>query len=286
MVFSLLTIILGIALAFACYHPIISFLTAPLHSEVSTKGVERQILHHERILNHSTSTQTFQLPNQAKALASEEYRTSSENLFLIPPGKYLDIEVTSSPHFLVVLGPLEGLLTSLKVSFWVGLVLSSPFWISFMIRFILPALYPKERRLVTPFLALSFLFLGIGCAFGYYITLPLANHYLRMFNQGIGVNFWSLSHYLDYTLSLILANALAFEIAVILLFLVQSGIVTAETLISKRRHVIVGAFVVGALLTPPDILTQFLLAIPLILLYEVILLYARLTRKTTSVSVK
>jgi len=115
----------------------------------------------------------------------------------------------------------------------------------------------------------------LGGSFAYLITIPIANDYLLLFNQDIGTNFWSLSSYLDYTVILMIGNAISFECAVIGIFLVQQNILSSDTLIRKRRYFIVGAFILGAILTPPDVLTQAMLAIPLMILYELIILYAK-----------
>jgi sec-independent protein translocase protein TatC len=179
---------------------------------------------------------------------------------------------------LVVLGPLDGFLTALKTSFWAGLVTTSPIWTFFIMGFIAPALNPKERKWVLPFIFFSLLFLSLGMLFSYYVTIPLANQFLSSFNEEIGINMWTLSSYLDYTLILLLSNALAFELSVILLFLVHYGVISSERLIGLRRYAIVIIFILAAILTPPDIFTQLMLAIPLMIIYELAILYAKFRR--------
>jgi sec-independent protein translocase protein TatC len=179
---------------------------------------------------------------------------------------------------LVVLGPLDGFLTALKTSFWVGLVTTSPLWTFLVMGFIAPALNPKERKWVLPFIFFSLFFLSLGILFSYYVTIPLANEFLSSFNEEIGINMWTLSSYLDYTLILLLSNALAFELSVILLFLVHYGVISSERLIGSRRYAIVTIFILAAILTPPDIFTQLMLAIPLMIIYELAILYAKLRR--------
>ncbi len=88
-----------------------------------------------------------------------------------------------------------------------------------------------------------------------------------------------MAHYLDYTLVLFLGHAIAFEISLLLLFMVHFGVLSLELLISKRRYMIVGAFIVGAVLTPPDVPTQLMLAIPLIGIYEIAIIYGKIRRK-------
>ena len=100
--------------------------------------------------------------------------------------------------------------------------------------------------------------------------------YLFNFNDQLGINRWSLAFYMDYTTLLLLSNALAFEIFAIILLLVHYRLLKAYQMKSKRRHVIVAAFILGAILTPPDIISQLLLALPLILLYEMTIIYSYL----------
>lgn len=187
-------------------------------------------------------------------------------------------KTSTSGSGLLVLGPLEGISIAFKVCFWLGVVLSSPAWGFTLLRFIVPALRKEERSLLFPFIILSYLFILIGFASAYFMTIPLANTYLQTFNASLGVNLWTLSNYLDYTFFLLLANGIAFEMGLLLLFLVHIRILTAELMIAKRRHMIVLAFILGAFLTPPEILTQLMLALPLIILYELAILYAKYRR--------
>lgn len=190
----------------------------------------------------------------------------------------------STNSSLVILGPLDGFLTTLKICLWVGAVGTSPFWLFVLFRFLSPGMRAGEKQLIIPFLAISALFILIGMSFAFWVTIPVANQYLMAFNQGIGINLWTLSQYLDYTLFLLLANGLAFELCAIGLFSVHLGIVSADSLISKRRYAIVGALILGALLTPPDVLTQLMLAIPLMGLYEIVILFARMRKRSTKLN--
>ena len=176
---------------------------------------------------------------------------------------------------LVILSPLEGFLSAMKVCFLVGVVATSPLWIFFFLQFINPALNLREKQLIWPFLGVSFVLITLGFLFAFFITIPAANQYLIAFNQTIGINMWSLGLYLDYTLFLLLANAFAFELGAVGFFLVHLQLISAEQLIAKRRAAIVCSFIIGALLTPPDVLTQIMLAVPLIGLYELIIIYGR-----------
>lgn len=183
------------------------------------------------------------------------------------------------PQQLMILGPLEGIAIALKTSLWVGVVWTSPLWLFILFHFIAPGLHKHERRVIIPFILLSICLMLLGACLAFKVTIPLANEYLISFNNTLGVNIWSLEQYLNYTIFLLLANSLAFEFFVLGIFAVHFGIITVERLGSHRRLAIVMAFIIGALLTPPDVFTQLMLAIPLILLYEIVILYARLKKK-------
>jgi sec-independent protein translocase protein TatC len=171
--------------------------------------------------------------------------------YFIPAGSHLDIRLSSGPNSLLIFGPTEGFIITLKVCFWCGLAGTSPFWIACLLQFISPGLRYSEKRFILPFI-------------------------FHTFNASIGVNLWSLSNYLSYTVLILLANGIAFQSFVVLLFLIHAGWISAATMRSKRRHAILAAFVLGAILTPPDVPSQLMLAFPLIALYETAILYASL----------
>lgn len=198
-------------------------------------------------------------------------------LFFSPLLKLVLSPLENQP--LALLSPLEGMETSLKICFWLGMVMTSPVWLYFVAQFLAPAFTHGQRLSSLVFLLLSFLFSGAGALFAYWVTLPIANQMLFAFNAEIGTNFWSYSSYINYTLLLLLANALAFEITLLLFFCVHIGLLTPAFMESKRKLMILMAFIIGALLTPPDVFTQVMLALPLIGLYELALLYARIRHK-------
>lgn len=176
---------------------------------------------------------------------------------------------------LTLLTPVEGFMTSIKLSIWSGLIVTLPVWVLPILKFIMPALNKQERGIILPFLILSSVALLLGASACYFFTLPIANAYFYQYNAAIGLNLWSLSAYIDYALMLIFGHALVAECGVILLFLVHYRIISADRLRSNRRIFIVAAFILGALVTPPDIPSQLMVAIPLIGMYELSILYAR-----------
>lgn len=276
----LLIIISAVFICFVCYEPIISILKKPLtqYTPTSTSTLpSEERLEYIRIHNSGTAPQSYTLP--ATTLLSRDLSRdialTRESSYLIAPGGSLVYAKTAPlQQELVVLGPLEGILIALKTSLWTGLFISSPLWLLVLAQFLLPGLHAHERNLILPFIITSLAFVITGCLFAYLVTIPMANHYLVNFNDGIGVNLWSLGNYLEYTLFLLMANGIAFELGAIGIFAVHLKFLSANALRANRRFAILGAFVIATLLTPPDVLTQFLLAIPLIGLYEALILYA------------
>lgn len=273
----LLVIVVGVVFSFIFYEPIISLFTKPL-SRIHASGFQEEHLEYFRIRNTTDSPKTYTLSsNTVQVLEkSSKVKQLSTEALLLPPGEEILLIRSNKQKDLIILGPLEGMLVSLKASVWVGIVATSPLWLWILLQFLLPGMSGKEKQLLFPFLMTSLTFISAGCLFAFYLTIPMANEYLYSFNNGIGTNMWSLAQYLDYTLFLLLANGMAFELCAIGIFAVHLGLISAKTLISYRRVAVVAAFVIGALLTPPDVLTQVMLAVPLIILYEGVIIYARM----------
>lgn len=175
----------------------------------------------------------------------------------------------------VLISPLEGFSTAAKLSLWMGILFSSPFWLYFLLTFLLPALKPKEKGVLISFLVLSLLFTAAGFLFAYTITLPFVMKFFQQFNAGLGENLWSLGATLDLVLGLILAHGFVFELYVVLLFLIRFHFLPYALLKKIRKGVIVAIFIIAAILTPPDVLSQLLLAFPMLFLFESALFYAR-----------
>ncbi|TRW48459.1 twin-arginine translocase subunit TatC [Aliidiomarina halalkaliphila] len=168
-----------------------------------------------------------------------------------------------------------------KLTLVVAIFVAIPFLLHQVWRFIAPALYEKEKRLVVPLLISSSLLFYAGIAFAYYVVLPLAfAFFTSMAPEGITIAT-DISSYLDFVLKIFFAFGIAFEIPVAILLLVWSGTVTPQSLRDKRPYVIVGVFVVGMFLTPPDVISQTLLAVPMWLLYELGIVLAGLYTKKT-----
>ena len=174
--------------------------------------------------------------------------------------------------------PAAALKMWLLVSFFGGLLISLPFLIFFLALFILPGIRDLEQRLIRRISLFSGFLFFLGVYMGYEITLPLAlDLMLKIGGKLGGESIWFYSKYITFSLQLLFAFGLAFQLPVVILILGKMGLVGSTQLRDKRRHVIVGLLILSMLLTPPDLLTQLLLAAPLILLYEFCIWFLYLT---------
>jgi sec-independent protein translocase protein TatC len=159
-------------------------------------------------------------------------------------------------------------LTPFKLSLVLAVFIAMPFLLYQIWAFVAPGLYRQERRLVMPLMVSSTALFYAGAAFAYFVVFPLVFKFLTATApEGVAV-MTDISRYLDFVLTLFFAFGVAFEVPVVTVLLVWTGMVTQDDLRKKRPYIIVGAFVVGMLLTPPDIISQTLLAVPVLLLFE------------------
>ncbi len=167
-------------------------------------------------------------------------------------------------------------LTPFKLTLVLSIFLAIPVVLHQAWAFIAPGLYRHERRLVFPLLISSTLLFYAGMAFAYYAVMPLVFGFLTSIApEGVAV-MTDISRYLDFVLKMFFAFGVAFEVPVATVLLVLTGAVTPERLAGMRPYIIVGAFVIGMLLTPPDVISQTLLAVPMWLLFEVGLFCSRI----------
>ena len=168
--------------------------------------------------------------------------------------------------------------THLKASFFAALFVGFPLILGQMWLFIRPGLFKKEKQVMWPFLLLSFpLFIG-GALFLYIVVYPFAIDFLINYDDTL-VPSLRVGDYLSFTVRLLIVFGMVFEMPLVSLFLTRLGVISAEFLAKGRRYAIVIIFLVAAVLTPPDVFTQILLAGPLIVLYEISIIVARLARK-------
>lgn len=190
--------------------------------------------------------------------ANEIYHLLATPLMLsLPEGSQMIATEVTTPFFV----PLKTVLLT-------AFILSSPFTLYQIWAFIAPGLYSNERHLVGPLVFTSVLLLLCGMAFAYFLVFPVVFGFLSSTApEGVAM-MTDISKYLDFAISLFIAFGLTFETPVVVVLLVSAGIVSIQALREARAYVIVGAFVLGAIITPPDIISQFMLAIPLWILYE------------------
>lgn len=155
-----------------------------------------------------------------------------------------------------------------KLAFMASMLLAAPFFLYQLWTFIAPALYKHEKRLVWPFLLMSAFLFYAGLAFAYFVIFPLLFHFLAGVAPKGVILSPDISEYLDFTIKLLLVFGALFEIPMIMALLVSINLIKREQFIKWRSYAIVGAFVVGMLLAPPDVLSQTILAVPIWLLYE------------------
>lgn len=184
---------------------------------------------------------------------------------LMPGGGTMIATEVASPFF-----------APFKLAMFVAVLISVPYIFFQAWAFVAPGLYLNERRLVLPLLVSSTLLFYAGVAFAYFVVFPLVfGFFTTVAPQGVTV-MTDITHYLNFVLKMFLAFGAAFEVPVATFLLVRTGISTVASLQAKRPYIIVGAFVIAAILTPPEPLSQVMLALPIMLLFELGLLICRL----------
>ncbi|TDJ26454.1 MAG: twin-arginine translocase subunit TatC [Gammaproteobacteria bacterium] len=170
-------------------------------------------------------------------------------------------------------------LTPFKLAMFSAVFLGMPFLLHQLWAFVSPGLYLREKRFALPMLASSIILFYAGMVFAYVLVFPLMFQFFASVTP-VGVTMMTdINRYLDFVIKMFFAFGLAFEIPIATLLLVWSGLTTADSLARKRPYIVVGCFVVGMLLTPPDIISQVLLALPTWLLFEVGIILARFTER-------
>jgi sec-independent protein translocase protein TatC len=200
----------------------------------------------------------FSFANEIYTIASEPLRQ------FLPEGTSMIATEVASPF-----------LTPFKLTLFVSIFLAIPFLLHQVWSFIAPGMYRHEKRLAIPILASSILLFYAGILFAYYVVFPLVfGFFTSVAPEGVTI-MTDINSYLDFILKLFFAFGIAFEIPIATILIVATGMSTADSLAAKRPYVIIGCFVVGMLLTPPDIISQTLLAIPVWLLFEIGIIASR-----------
>jgi sec-independent protein translocase protein TatC len=193
------------------------------------------------------------------------------------------LEVAAQNHYtfeLITTSPVEGFMQVMKIIFATGVLLSLPFIIYFAARFVFPGLKSSEQKmLVYGGLAGAVLF-AVGVALCYTITLPVAVNVMFYFNNYLGTTAnWKIDTYLGFVMQLLIGFGLAFELPLILLMLGRMGIISTDQMRKYRRHVIIGILTISMILTPPDVISQLQMAIPLYILYELCILILSICKR-------
>ena len=171
-------------------------------------------------------------------------------------------------------------LVPLKVTLMAAFLLALPYVLYQMWAFVAPGLYQHEKRLALPVIVSSVFFFALGMAFAYFVVFPVAFGFFAGYAPAGVQMMTDIDKYLSFVLTMFIAFGVTFETPVVVIVLVRFGVVSLEKLRSLRGYVIVGAFIVGAVFTPPDILSQVMLAVPLWLLFELGLLVSRFVSVT------
>ena len=213
-------------------------------------------------------------------------------LFAIWPGAAAIYDFLAQPMMsalpegskMIATGVITPFMVPMKVTMVVALMISLP-WVLYQAwAFVAPGLYQHEKRLIAPLIISSSLLFLLGVAFCYFFVFGTVFKFINDFAPKSISVAPDIENYLDFVITMCLAFGLTFEVPVVVIVLVRMGLVCVEKLKAARPYVIVGAFVIAAVVTPPDIMSQLFLAVPLCLLYEVGLLLAPLFERVTRAS--
>lgn len=242
-------------------------------SEESKTNDEEEALEETTLLSHLVELRSRLLKIAAAVLlvflvllpwSRKIFALVSEPLRDVLPGNAMIATAVASP-----------LLTPFKLTFFVALFIAMPIVLYQVWAFVAPGLYKKEKRFAMPLLASSIALFYLGIAFAYYVVFPLIfGFFTSIAPEGVEVQT-DISLFLDFITTIVFAFGLAFEVPIATVLVVWTGLTTLKKLGKARPYVFLGAFIVGMLLTPPDIISQTLLAVPVYLLYEIGIMMAR-----------
>lgn len=183
---------------------------------------------------------------------------------------------------MIATGVLSPFLTPFKMVFILGLIISMPFILYQIWAFVSPGLYKHEKRIARPLLFSSIFLFYLGCMFAYFVIFPILFQFIPAISP-VGVNYMpDINSYLDIVVRLFFAFGLAFEVPIAVILMILMGVTTPEKLANSRPYVIVGVFVAGMILTPPDLISQTLMAIPMWLLFEIGIIMGRFLKQRKS----
>ena len=245
---ALAAIAVGAIICFTLSDPIVKILTRPYEEAVLSLENNRSsdaVRAMEMLVR-----KWFDLPSAEADLAAEQTE--------LPPARRLQ-----------ALKPMTYFFISLQIAFIGGLILALPAVFYQGWRFIAPGLLPREKRLMVPIISLSVFCFSVGALIAYWIVLPLGLRFFLALEPPDMTSQWAVDEYIGFVLRLIMGFGIVFEMPVLTLFLAKAGVLTAARMRHIRRYAIVAIFILGAIFTPPDPVSQMLMALPLLLLYEI-----------------
>ena len=245
---ALAAIAVGAIICFALSDPVFKILTRPY--EEAVLSLENNRSSDAVRAMEGLVRKWFDLPNAEAELPQAQTK--------LPPARQLQ-----------ALKPMTYFFISLQIAFIGGLILALPAVFYQGWRFIAPGLLPRERRLMVPIMSLSVLCFSVGALIAYWIVLPLGLRFFLALEPPDMTSQWAVDEYIGFVLRLIMGFGIVFEMPVLTLFMAKAGILTAARMREIRRYAIVAIFILGAIFTPPDPVSQMLMALPLLLLYEI-----------------
>jgi len=298
---SVLSVFIAFIIAFTFHNRILTWITAPLNNALSEVGriIETQdkatwsMKTEENNVSVIAETKPSDFADTLQKRLNEAARIADTKLSLIledaaKAAKNLSLSLKTLDENLSHIkthNEFEGKITThqvggaffvaLKVSFFAGLLGAMPFILYQFWLFVAPGLYNNEKKMVIPFVAGGSVMFFIGVMFAYYVVTPFGFQFLITFGSFLYTPFINIEDYVGFFTKIMLGFGVAFELPVFAYFLALLGLVTDRTLIDFFKYAVVIIFVLAALLTPPDILTQLLMAAPLIILYGVSILIVR-----------
>lgn len=258
-IYSLIAVIVVSVVAYFFRNEILAFLVRPLTGYYSPT-----------VPNSEVPAILEAMQNFLRGTASSYFTEEQISAILGVMGRFL-----GQQSGLIFIHPTEAFLSYIKLALFTGIFFSAPIIIYQIWKFLLPALFDKEQRFFFRTFGFGTLLFFVGSAFAFLVVLPLGIKFLlRLSGPNLQASF-TIGNYLSFTMMFILVFGVLFELPVVIFLLVQVGIVSREFLARQRKYMILVAFIVSAILTPPDVVTQLLLAGPLIVLYEISLILAR-----------
>ncbi len=180
---------------------------------------------------------------------------------------------------LIFISVAEAFFTYMKVAFIGGLILTSPFVLYQVWAFVAPGLYRHEKRYVVPFVLAGSFFFALGILFGYFVAIPVGFKFLLGYAADLIKPMPSMKEYLSFSIKFLLAFGVVFEFPVVLVLLARIGVIEAKTMARHRKYAILLIFIFAAVMTPPDLVSQILMALPLMGLYELSIILSRIFGK-------